>query len=624
MCGLGARPGFFEGGGGVEGDGGLATVGGEQPALLRARLKDPAVGQGVAHLQGQLGHMGGVGRVDPVLGGQVADAGRAHVANQRRVRRGQVALEEDALAQAGEKLASSFGSSETLVQVARLAVPVIADGCILENRVGNGFLAGAAAHVDPRIEEILDEIGMAGARIPPKSHPLTEILQKPSPVLLQSDAASRLLEVSADPAYLKAVKAANTADAGAVMAKMRELPIQDAFVKGAHLRADGQVIQLPRLLYLIAEQADGQRPSSAIAESVSHDFGRGVTAENVEFLVDKKLRPLGVLAAADGSSPQLKKPDPMLALKFRAALIPRGIVNAVTTIFHPLFWPILVLAVVAGLIGLDAWLFLAHGVAERLRNLLNQPIFFLMVFGLVIVSAAFHECGHVTGLRYGGGKPGVMGAGLYIVWPAFYTDVTDAYRLGKGARLRTDLGGVYFNVVFMLLTLGAYVLTHFEPLLVVIIFQQFEMLHQFLPFLRLDGYYVISDLTGVPDIFTRIKPTLASLIPGRKPDKRVTELKPWVRIVVTLWVLATAVFILYAYGMMLLHLPRILGTAVQSLLGQIEKTSTAFQHGNLLFGGFGALQVALLILPLAGLSLTLGGRRLGAAVASVPPPSTAG
>jgi len=113
------------------------------------------------------------------------------------------------LAETGEKLASSFGSSETLNQVARLAVPTIADGCILENRIGNGFLAGAAAHVDPEIEEILDEIGMAGARVPPKGHPLTEILEKPSPVLLQSNAASRLLEVSANPAYLKAVEAMN-------------------------------------------------------------------------------------------------------------------------------------------------------------------------------------------------------------------------------------------------------------------------------------------------------------------------------------------------------------------------------------------------------------------------------
>jgi PAS domain S-box-containing protein len=113
------------------------------------------------------------------------------------------------LAEAGEKLASSFGSSETLTQVARLAVPVIADGCILENRVGNGFLAGAAAHMDPGCEEILDEIGLAGVRIPPKDHPLTEILNKPSPVLLQSNAASRLLEASINPAYLKAMKAMN-------------------------------------------------------------------------------------------------------------------------------------------------------------------------------------------------------------------------------------------------------------------------------------------------------------------------------------------------------------------------------------------------------------------------------
>jgi PAS domain S-box-containing protein len=111
------------------------------------------------------------------------------------------------LAEAGEKLASSFGSSETLTQVARLAVPAFADGCILENRVGNGFLAGAAAHIDPAIEEMLDEIGIAGTRTLSKGHPLTEILGKPSPVLLQSNAASRLLEASTNSAYMKAMKA---------------------------------------------------------------------------------------------------------------------------------------------------------------------------------------------------------------------------------------------------------------------------------------------------------------------------------------------------------------------------------------------------------------------------------
>jgi branched-chain amino acid transport system substrate-binding protein len=43
--------------------------------------------------------------------------------------------------------------------------------------------------------------------------------------------------------YLKAVAAAKATDAGPVMAKMQELPIQDIFTKEAKLRGDGQVIR---------------------------------------------------------------------------------------------------------------------------------------------------------------------------------------------------------------------------------------------------------------------------------------------------------------------------------------------------------------------------------------------
>jgi putative peptide zinc metalloprotease protein len=370
-------------------------------------------------------------------------------------------------------------------------------------------------------------------------------------------------------------------------------------------RADGQVLQLPRLLYLVAENTDGTRDYGEIAEAVTDQFGKGVSADNVRFLADSKLRPLGVLAAADGTSPKLERPNPLLALNFRTSVVPPALVRAVTTTFRPFFWPLVIGLAIAAFVGLDLWLFFGHGVAQGIRSLLNQPVFFLLVFVLVVVSAALHEVGHATGCRYGGAKPGVMGVGLYMVWPAFYTDVTDTYRLGKGGRLRTDLGGVYFNALFMIATLGVYLLTHFEILVVVVLFLQFEMLHQFLPFLRLDGYYVIADLTGVPDIFSRIKPVLASLIPGRKPDPRVTELKAWVRVVVTLWVVFAAGFILYAYGMMLLHLPTIAATAVQSFRALLGHTLAAAQHGQAGIALFGILQLLLLALPTLGLALTL-------------------
>ena len=93
-------------------------------------------------------------------------------------------------------------------------------------------------------------------------------------------------------------------------------------------RADGQTLQLTKLLYSVAASADGQRDHAAMARAVSDDIGRTVSAANVRFLVEKKLRPLGVLAAADGSSPEIGRPDPLLALKFRTAVVPERVTGA--------------------------------------------------------------------------------------------------------------------------------------------------------------------------------------------------------------------------------------------------------------------------------------------------------
>jgi putative peptide zinc metalloprotease protein len=354
----------------------------------------------------------------------------------------------------------------------------------------------------------------------------------------------------------------------------------------------------------VAEEVDGTRDNAQIAERVSERFGRGVSAENIQVLVDEKLRPLGVLAQADGSSPQMEKVDPMLALKFRAALVPEGVVRAITTIFRPLFLPPVVLAVLGGLVAVDVWLFAMHGVAQSTRAILYQPANLLILLGLVVLSAGFHECGHATACRYGGAKPGVMGAGIYIVWPAFYTDVTDAYRLGKGGRLRTDLGGVYFNTIFILATAGAYALTGYEALLLIIPLQHIEIVHQFLPFLRLDGYYIVSDLTGVPDMFSRIKPTLKSMLPWKEADPMVTELKPWVRVATTLYVFTVIPILLFMFGLMAFNAPRIFATAYDSFFVQWDKVQAAFSNGSTFNGVFGAFQMVILVLPALGIVVT--------------------
>jgi putative peptide zinc metalloprotease protein len=366
-------------------------------------------------------------------------------------------------------------------------------------------------------------------------------------------------------------------------------------------RADGQVVQMPKLLYLVAEEIDGRKTYDDIAERVTEKFERGLDAEMVEMLVAEKLTPLGVTQPPDGAPQELQKIDPLLALKFRAAVVPERLVNALTTVFKPLFYPPVVAAVLAGLVALDVWVFGFHGVAQSVRATLYQPITILLMLGLVVVSAAFHEMGHATACRYGGARPGVMGAGVYIVWPAFYTDVTDAYRLDRKGRLRTDLGGVYFNTIFILLTAGAYALTGFEPLLLVIPLQHMEILHQLLPFLRLDGYYIVSDLTGVPDMFARIKPVLKSLIPFTRTEDSVTELKPWARAAVTAYVLLLVPLLLVFFGITIMNMPRILATAYDSAMVTAHKLG----HASALGITVDVIQLLVLALVPLGLVVTL-------------------
>jgi putative peptide zinc metalloprotease protein len=377
-------------------------------------------------------------------------------------------------------------------------------------------------------------------------------------------------------------------------------------------RMDGQIIQLPPLLFAVVEAADGTRGYDELAEIVSNAIQRRLDAEQVEFLVEEKLRPLGVLAAADGTSPKLEKPDPFLALKFRAAVISERTSDRLGMIFKGLFVPVVVLAVLGSFVAADIWLFFFHGVAQALRESIYHPGLFLPLFLGVVLSAAFHEIGHAAACRYGGGHPGKMGCGIYLAWPAFYTDVTDAYRLGRRARLRTDLGGVYFNVVIVLLTAAAYFATGFEPLLLLIVLQHLEIAHQLLPVVRLDGYYIVADLTGVPDLFARIGPILTSLAPWKRADERVTVLKRWVRVAVTAWVLVVVPLLLFELLVVLIHLPRIIGTAWDSGGEQLEAARAAFADSQLVPGITAVLQLIVLTIPILGILIMLG--KVGAGI----------
>jgi putative peptide zinc metalloprotease protein len=117
-------------------------------------------------------------------------------------------------------------------------------------------------------------------------------------------------------------------------------------------------------------------------------------------------------------------------------------------------------------------------------------------------------------------------------------------------------------------------------------------------------------------MFSRIKPTLASLLPWRKANERVTELKPWVRVAVTAYVLTVVPLLLFLVGLMVINAPRIFSTAYDSLVVQYHKVEHAFDGGSAWVGAFGLVQILILLLPALGIVATfwLAFRRSAGAV----------
>jgi putative peptide zinc metalloprotease protein len=279
--------------------------------------------------------------------------------------------------------------------------------------------------------------------------------------------------------------------------------------------------------------------------------------------------------------------------------------------------PPVVTLVLLSAVAMDVWLFGFYGAMTPVLNVLNQPVLMLAVFGLTVASLVFHEFGHASACRYGGARPGCIGCGLYLVWPSMYTEVTDVYRINRPGRIRTDLGGIYFNIVFMLMLTGCYLLTGQPFLLSAVYLGHFEVLEQLMPAVRLDGYYILGDLAGVPDLFGKIKPILRSMIPGRPTPPEVRDLKRSARIIVSVWVLAMVPLLLGDLGYALWNLPRLLTTGARSLTEQLTGTGSAFWHGQIAAGLLGVIGSVMLVCPLAGM-LYLSIRMTGPAGPDAP------
>jgi hypothetical protein len=371
----------------------------------------------------------------------------------------------------------------------------------------------------------------------------------------------------------------------------------------------GTFIQVPELLYRMIEQLGaGDRTASEVAVRITETSPWAVTADQVEHVARTKLNPLGLLqpggADAEAAEPGPARPaqSPFrLALK-RRFLGPRA-VQPVAGVLKWLFHPAVIAVVLALATAMHVWLYAVRGATGSLTEIINHPGLILVIFVTVVAAAWFHEWGHAAALVYGGGRVRGMGAGFYVIFPAFYTDVTDGYRLPRRARVRTDLGGPYFHLIFALLVAAIAMLTGQPFWLFAVVLIDVEILRQFVPFVRLDGYWLLADLTGIPDLFSNIVPFARGMFRRHGGGDRTLGLRPAARLTFLAYLLVTAVILPVMFAVAVTRLPQLISLAWLSLTDRAQAVAAAWRAGSPVGVAAGTVEVVLLGVELLGFAV---------------------
>lgn len=134
----------------------------------------------------------------------------------------------------------------------------------------------------------------------------------------------------------------------------------------------------------------------------------------------------------------------------------------------------------------------------------------LVYYGIAMIAAKIlHELGHAyTAKRYGCRVPS-MGVALLVMWPVLYTDTSDAWKLpSRAKRLMIGAAGMRIEIILAVFATLAWSFLADGPLrsaafVLATTTWLLTLLINLNPFMRFDGYFLMSDLMEIENMQER-------------------------------------------------------------------------------------------------------------------------
>lgn len=228
------------------------------------------------------------------------------------------------------------------------------------------------------------------------------------------------------------------------------------------------------IIYLLKENINTEE----ITKILSDKYETEIDKKEVEKIINEDIPKLIEKTKRNKVIKLLKIPIPS-SLKFSKI--------ALSLFNQYLFYPLLIISLIVNTV-----FFLTNDDFSLLLS--NWERFFAILISFIIL--IFHEVGHIIGAKNYSVNVKESGVGLYFILPVFYVNLNESWKLERKKKVIVNLSGVYFQsligVLIASLMLCSSIKTDFLWYLFIINF--LIIFINLNPFIKFDGYWVLSDL----------------------------------------------------------------------------------------------------------------------------------
>jgi biotin carboxyl carrier protein len=269
-------------------------------------------------------------------------------------------------------------------------------------------------------------------------------------------------------------------------------------------RMDG-TRSVPELETAFRDQFSAELPEGMLTAFVERLAGLELLVPDLPGAASESDRQRAILAAEAGEA---RGAGRILFIKIKAIDPDRWLGRLAARLrflFGAWFWPAS-LFVIGGALVIVAGN--AHHFRFDLAGMLQGSSIALIVVSMFVV-VSLHEIAHGVTCRHLGGHVNEMGFLLLYFQPCLYCDLSDAWLFReKWKRLLVTFAGAYFQLLLGALAVWAWRITApgtlpGELFRLLALVSLFNVLFNFNPLIKLDGYYLLSDGLGIPNLRTR-------------------------------------------------------------------------------------------------------------------------